>query len=71
MYFTAEAQSRIRPRLHPALREDGFLFLGRAEMLLTLDHLFVPVDLRSRMFTKARQAMRFDPALPADHLARR
>ena len=35
MYFNAETQARILRRLHFALRDDGFLFLGKAEMLLT------------------------------------
>ena len=34
MYFNHEAQSRIVGRFHFALREDGYLVLGRAEMLL-------------------------------------
>ncbi|HET7465869.1 MAG TPA: CheR family methyltransferase [Candidatus Dormibacteraeota bacterium] len=52
MYFTAEAQGRILARFHYALNDDGFLFLGRAEMLLTHTSLFAPVDLKQRVFTK-------------------
>ncbi|CAN5901740.1 hypothetical protein BH23GEM7_BH23GEM7_25420 [soil metagenome] len=52
MYFTAEAQSRILARLHLALNDSGYLFLGRAEMLLTRSNLFVPADLKARIFTK-------------------
>jgi len=52
MYFTAEAQGRILARFHYALNEDGFLFLGRAEMLLTHGSMFTPVDLKQRIFTK-------------------
>ncbi len=52
MYFTAEAQGRILARFHYALNDDGFLFLGRAEMLLTHSALFVPLDLKQRIFTK-------------------
>ena len=35
MYFNSEAQGRILARLHFALNDSGFLFLGKAEMLLT------------------------------------
>ena len=35
MYFNAETQARILDRFHFALRDDGYLFLGKAEMLLT------------------------------------
>ena len=52
MYFTAEAQGRILARFHYALNDDGFMFLGRAEMLLTHGALFTPVDLRQRVFGK-------------------
>ena len=52
MYFTAEAQGRILTRLHYALNDVGFLFLGRAEMLLTHGSLFSPVDLKQRIFSK-------------------
>jgi two-component system CheB/CheR fusion protein len=53
IYFTAETQRRILTRFHYALKDDGFLFLGRSEMLLTHGSLFVPVDLRQRVFAKA------------------
>jgi two-component system, chemotaxis family, CheB/CheR fusion protein len=52
MYFTAETQARILARFHYALKDDGFLFLGRAEMLLTHGALFTPIDLKQRVFTK-------------------
>jgi two-component system, chemotaxis family, CheB/CheR fusion protein len=52
MYFTAETQARVLARLHYALNEDGFIFLGKAEMLLTHAHLFSPVQLRHRIFRK-------------------
>jgi PAS domain S-box-containing protein len=35
-----------------ALNEQGVLFLGKAEMLLTHSNLFVPLDLKHRVFTK-------------------
>jgi two-component system, chemotaxis family, CheB/CheR fusion protein len=52
MYFTAETQTRILARLHYALNDSGYLFLGKAEMLLTHTNLFTPVDLRHRLFAK-------------------
>jgi two-component system CheB/CheR fusion protein len=35
MYFNPETQSRILAQLHFALRDSGFLFLGKSEVLLT------------------------------------
>lgn len=55
MYFNAETQERILARFHFALSEGGFLFLGKAETLLTHANLFSPVDLRHRVFTKVPQ----------------
>jgi len=52
MYFEAETQGRILARLHYALKDSGFLFLGKAEMLLTRSALFSPIDLKHRVFTK-------------------
>ncbi len=52
MYFNAEAQSKILERFHFALLETGYLFLGRAEMLLTHADLFRPVSLGHRVFAK-------------------
>jgi two-component system CheB/CheR fusion protein len=52
MYFTAETQQRVLNRLHFALASDGFMFLGRAEMLLTHANLFCPVSMKHRVFSK-------------------
>jgi two-component system, chemotaxis family, CheB/CheR fusion protein len=56
MYFNAETQSRILARFHFALRDSGFMFLGKAEMLLTHSNLFMPVQLRYRIFTKVAKS---------------
>jgi two-component system CheB/CheR fusion protein len=52
MYFNTETQSRILDRFHFALNDRGFLFLGKAETLLTYNSTFVPVDLKRRIFSK-------------------
>ena len=52
MYFESEAQARILARLHYALTEKGYLFLGKAEMILRRSELFSPVDLKYRVFSK-------------------
>ena len=52
MYFNTEAQNRVLARFHFGLAPDGVLFLGKAEMLFTQSHLFVPIDLRRRIFKK-------------------
>jgi two-component system CheB/CheR fusion protein len=52
MYFNAETQARILRRFHFALSPWGVLFLGKAEMLLGHNSLFVPLDVRRRVFRK-------------------
>ncbi|HEU4411306.1 MAG TPA: CheR family methyltransferase [Polyangiaceae bacterium] len=59
MYFNAETQAKILSRFHFALRDEGVLFLGKAEMLLTHGNLFAPIDLKRRIFAKVpRGALR-------------
>lgn len=52
MYFNSETQGRILARFHFALNDNGYLFLGKAEMLLMHSSLFTPIDLKNRIFTK-------------------
>ncbi len=52
MYFNAEAQGRVLGRFHFALDEQGFVFLGKAEMLFSRQDMFRPVDLKRRIFNK-------------------
>jgi two-component system CheB/CheR fusion protein len=57
MYFNAEAQANVIRRFHFALSHPGYLFLGKAEMLLNHADRFVPVDLRNRLFRKTSPAV--------------
>ncbi|MFD7298104.1 CheR family methyltransferase [Streptomyces sp. NPDC059897] len=52
MYFNVEAQTQIIDRFHFALREGGFLFLGKAEMLLNDADRFDVVSMRQRIFRR-------------------
>jgi two-component system CheB/CheR fusion protein len=63
MYFTREAQARVLSRFHFAVRGGGYLLMGRAELLLTHVDLFVPVELRWRVFTKAPGVNNRDAAM--------
>jgi two-component system, chemotaxis family, CheB/CheR fusion protein len=76
MYFNAETQARILSRFHFALGDGGVLFLGKAEMLLSHSSLFVPTDLKRRIFRKASRrapannSFFADPPDPPDPPAR-
>ena len=52
MYFDAETQRQILGNFHFALREDGFLFLGKSEVLVARSPLFSAVDMRRRVFAR-------------------
>jgi two-component system, chemotaxis family, CheB/CheR fusion protein len=52
MYFNAETQSQILRRFHFALDDDGYLLLGKSEMLITHTDLFAPLELKRRVFRK-------------------
>jgi two-component system CheB/CheR fusion protein len=56
MYFNAETQARILTRFNFALNDNGILFLGRAETLLTHANTFAPIDLRRRISAKVPRA---------------
>src|SRR5262245_57969575 len=66
MYFTKDAQERILTNFHFALRDAGFLFLGKSEMMLARTGLFQPVDLKRRVFLRVSHsdAFRFTPRTP-------
>lgn len=52
MYFNVEAQTQIIDRFHFALREEGHLFLGKAEMLLSDGERFEVSSMRQRIFRR-------------------
>ena len=61
IYLEADTQGVVLPRLHYALVNDGFLFLGKAETQLARSRMFEAVDLKSRIFSKVPQEWRRTP----------
>lgn len=57
MYFNADTQANILIRFHFALKNNGFLFLGNAETLITQRPIFTPVNLKHRFFAKGLKLM--------------
>jgi two-component system CheB/CheR fusion protein len=53
MYFNAETQAKILARFHFALHRNGYLFLGKAETLLSHGNSFRPEELKSRIFQRS------------------
>lgn len=52
IYFDTDAQQQILTRFHYGLRDDGWLFLGKAETLMTRSHLFAAQEPRFRIFRR-------------------
>jgi two-component system CheB/CheR fusion protein len=52
IYFTSALQERILARFHYAVREGGFLFLGRSESLLARSLWFAPHQAKWRIFER-------------------
>ena len=53
MYFDAGTQDRIVGNFHFSLNEDGYLFLGKSEALVSRSSMFVPINLKYRTFAPA------------------
>jgi len=58
IYLETETQNSVLPRLHYALTEGGYLFLGKAETQMARSRLFEAVDLKHRIFRKLPQEWR-------------
>ncbi|HEY2386569.1 MAG TPA: CheR family methyltransferase [Candidatus Binatia bacterium] len=52
IYFDSDLQARLLPRFQYATRNDGYLFLGRSESLLSRSRRVVPVDFKWRIFQR-------------------
>jgi len=58
MYFSLATQTYTLSRFYFALKDEGTLFLGRAETPFTRSSLFAPVHLKHRLFSKVPIAIR-------------
>ncbi|MDV2990637.1 MAG: hypothetical protein N4J56_000291 [Chroococcidiopsis sp. SAG 2025] len=52
MYFNPDIQARILVRFHFALKNNGFLFLGKHETLTAQRPIFMLVNIKYRIYTK-------------------
>ena len=71
MYLNADTQRTVLARLNFALAPTGFLFLGKAEMLLGPNTYFTPVELKHRIFRKTPGASLDRERLDAAYIAGR
>jgi two-component system CheB/CheR fusion protein len=64
IYFGSALQERILARFHYAVRDGGYLFLGRSESLLARSRFFSPVNLKWRIFQRIAATARATSVLP-------
>ena len=50
IYFNLDAQKYIMPSFHYGLKNNGILFLGKAENATNFEHFFVPTDKLNKIF---------------------
>ncbi|MFB2976891.1 CheR family methyltransferase [Microseira sp. BLCC-F43] len=53
MYFNPETQASILVRFHFALKNTGFLFLGKSETLINRRQIFTPINFQHRVYAKS------------------
>jgi two-component system CheB/CheR fusion protein len=58
IYLETDTQNVVLPRLHYALSDNGYLFLGKAETQLARSRLFRPINMKHRLFQKVSQEWR-------------
>lgn len=64
MYFNPQTQHQILNRFYFALKDEGYLFLGQAEMLFFHASTFAPFHLQHRVFTKGPKLNLCDVPVP-------
>lgn len=52
MYFNSDIQTTILIRFHFGLKDNGFLFLGKPEMVMTPRPIFTPINIKHRVYQK-------------------
>jgi len=66
IYLTPELQKKLLLLFHYSLNAGGVLFLGSSETIGIFNHLFAPLDVRSRQFRRVESVMTAEiPAFPA------
>jgi chemotaxis methyl-accepting protein methylase len=66
IYLTPELQKKLLPLFHYSLNPGGILFLGSSESVIPFSDLFVPLDIKSRIFRRRESVVPTEPvAFPA------
>jgi two-component system CheB/CheR fusion protein len=66
IYFNSDVQAAVMGQFYRALNPSGYLFLGKAETLLSHKNSFLPMDAKHRIFQKGTEppVARWRPAAP-------
>jgi two-component system, chemotaxis family, CheB/CheR fusion protein len=60
IYFKSDLQDRLLPRFHYAIREGGYLFLGKSEALMARSRNFAAINIKWRIFQRIGEAQRLE-----------
>ena len=60
IYFKSDLQDRLLPRFHYAIREGGYLFLGKSEALMARSRNFASLNSKWRIFQRVGEAQRLE-----------
>jgi two-component system CheB/CheR fusion protein len=63
IYLTPELQKKLLPLFHYTLNPGGVLFLGNSETISTFNDLFLPLDIKSRLFRRLESVLTTEPAV--------
>jgi len=61
IYLTPELQKKLLPLFHYSLNPGGVLFLGSAETVSAVSHLFDPLNLKARLFRRSESVLSAEP----------
>lgn len=59
IYFNADLQNHVLSSFHYALREQGFLFLGKSESAVHVEELFATVERQGKIYRRKNADIRF------------
>ncbi len=61
IYMTQELQKKLLPLFHYSLNPGGLLFLGTAETIGSFTDLFIPIDVKTRIYRRLEPALGAKP----------
>lgn len=64
IYFNADLQKKVLSSFHYALRDQGFLFLGKSESAARAEQLFTAVERQGKIYRRRKAEFHFNSEIP-------